>query len=155
MTPPLAGCTVMGRVRVWRPPLQVVEHADQADQAPTTQLTGQAAELQACEATGLAPRAASHCSSWPSEQVTERVWVPPPHVLEHTDQAPVSQCGQTCVLHDCVCVNTGHGMPPLAAATVILRVADCLPPPHRAEQTDHADQPLTTQLRGHAWVLQG
>jgi len=59
------------------------------------------------------------------------------------------------VLHDWVCVKTGHGMPPLAAATVIVRVDVCLPPPHWAEHTDHADQPLTTQLRGHACVLHG
>jgi len=155
MTPPLAACTVMGRARVWRPPLQVAEHADHADQAPTTQLTAQAAELHACEATGLAPREAWQFASWPSEQVTERVWTPPPHDLEHTDQAPVSQFGHARVLHDWVCVKTGHGMPPLAAATVTVRVDVCLPPPHWAEHTDHADQPLTTQLRGHACVLHG
>ena len=47
-TPPWATATLIPRERLWEPPPQVRLQVDQADQADTTQLTGQAATLQAC-----------------------------------------------------------------------------------------------------------
>jgi len=37
---------------------------------------------------------------------------------------------------------------------VTVRVCVWTPPPHLAEQADQVDQPLTTQLTAHGWVLQ-
>jgi len=57
-------------------------------------------------------------------------------------------------LHACCCDKLGHPAPPYADAWVMVRVCFCTPPPHTAEQADHADQPLTAQLMAHGCVLQ-
>jgi len=85
------------------------------------------------------------------------VCTPPPHVRVHADHAVHDDTeqwtGQFCVLQFLDCERAGHAAPPLAAATTIDRVCVCEPPPQEAEHLDHADQPLTTQWTGHAWVL--
>ena len=102
-----------------------------------------------------APPALGDCTT---ERV--RVWVPPPQTAtEHADQADQSDktqsFGHSCVLHDCDCVNTGHGAPRLAGCCVMVRVCVWVPPPHLTEQSDQVDQPLTAQFTGHGCVLHG
>ena len=130
----------------------VAEHDDHADQPDTAQFTGHACALHGCDVAGLL--AAVQSSSWPSEHVTDRDCTPPPHVLEHDDQVPASQCGHTCVLHAWVCVSTGHEVPPYAAGVMTNRDCVCEPPPHLAEHTVQADHADTAQLIGQACVLQ-
>ena len=78
------------------------------------------------------------------------VWLPPPHVVEHAenaDQAVTMQStGQPCVLQDCDCDrDVGHAAPPFKAACVTLRVCTWMPPPHLTEQADQSDQVDTPQ----------
>jgi len=135
--------------------LHDLEHGVHADHPPTTQLTGQGWVLHGCvcDKTGhpLPPKA--------TLRTTDRVCVcePPPQVLEHADhddQPLTSQLtGQGCVLHAWDSDKAGHATPPLAAAVMTDRLWDWEPPPHVAEHTPHADQPLITQFTGHGWVL--
>jgi len=74
---------------------------------------------------------------------------------DHEDHCDTWQStGQWCVLHACDATKAGQAEPPWAEATETARVRVCRPPPHCAEQTDHLDQPDTTQLTGHAAVPQ-
>jgi len=89
----------MERLCDWVPPPQVVEHADIGPHALTTQSTGHARVLQGSDAAGFV--VLLHCSSLPSEHVTSRVRVPPPHLAEHSENNPVFQNGHCWVLHFC------------------------------------------------------
>lgn len=88
-----------------------------------------------------------------------RVCDPRPHRAVQADQAvqePTTQLmGQGWVLHFCDCVKAGHAAPPFACCVVMARVCLCEPPPHVAEQADHADHLPTWQLTGQACVLHG
>jgi hypothetical protein len=62
--------------------------------------------------------------------------------------------GHMRVLHASVLVSAGHAAPLWVAGARIGRVADRVPPPHGAEQSDQPDQPPTTQAVGQAAVAQ-
>jgi len=92
---------------------------------------------------------AAHSVSLPSEHETLRVWVPPPHLAEHSDQAPATQLGQACVEHAWDRVRRGQPKPPYCGCTVTEREANCEPPPHMTEQAPQSVHSVTWQFMGH------
>ncbi len=74
--------------------------------------------------------------------------------------------GQTCALHDCVCMldaASGQALPPFAAAVTTVRTSCCTPPPQVSEHEPTGVKALMTQstgggkvgaVVGQAWVLQ-
>jgi hypothetical protein len=81
-----------------------------------------------------------------------RVCDPPPHVTEHGPKAPqfvtTQFTGHGLLLHVIVSTSGGHAAPPNCAATTLVRVRDCDPPPHVALQLPHVPQLDTTQSTG-------
>jgi hypothetical protein len=83
---------------------------------------------------------------------------PPPHVLEHADQAlkevTSQSTGQKWVLHALFSCRCLHAMPPFAGCCVMVRLRVAVPPPHDREHWDHAAKELCTQCVGHGVVEQ-
>jgi len=147
----------MVRDAVCLPPPQRAEHADQADQADTRQLTGQGCALHDCFCNKAGQAMPPNWGL--TRTLRDCTWTPPPHVSEHDDHAdhePTTQLtGQLCVLHACDCDRAGHAAPPYATGVTTERVCVCTPPPHDWLHLDHDDHEPTTQFTGHFWTLHG
>jgi len=163
--PPYAGDVTTARRRVVEPPPHVAEQVDQLDHAPTSQLIGHAAVLQPCtivnDGHGVFSGSVGCCVT-----VRVAVWLPPPHLAEHSENCDHADTWQPCTgaggggggghraaQHNCCSVNDGHAAPPFLESVTIDRDRRWVPPPHEAEQTDHAVHSETTQSTAHACVL--
>jgi hypothetical protein len=138
------------------PPPQLVEHSLQPDQRLTWQSTGHACTLQDCCIISSGHAAPPLAAATNTDRVAD--CMPPPQVAEqadHPDHADTTQLmAHAWVLHAWVCVNAGHGTPPLAEGVMMVRVLVELPPPHDAVHGVHARlHALTTQSTGHGAVL--
>jgi len=154
--PPHAGCTSTERVRDCEPPPHDFVHtADQAVQSVSVQSTGQHCVLQTCVSVSWGGHA------MPPEMgvvvtVRERSFAPLPQGCEHAPHRPhcesTQSTGQLCWWQLSLAVTAGHASPLWAAATIIERDRDCVPPPHDLVQADKAVQSDTTQSTGQGSV---
>src|SRR5690606_36097592 len=144
--------------RVWIPPPQETQHAEQA---PITQsFSQQGSVLQDCCSAGFTPEQLPSGKVAPLQSVhtTFRVWIPPPQETLHSDQSPITQSfsQQGSVLQDCCSAGfTPEQLPsgkvaPLQSVHTTFRV--WTPPP---QETLHADQtPITQSFSQQGSVLQ-
>ena len=150
--PPFTGAVRL-RVRAWEPAAHDVVHVDQPPHWLSTQLTGQAAELQA-RVSALCGHATPPSVGWAVTRV--RVCEPVPHDVVHADQVAQALVTQSlahgAVLQARVSAECGHAAPP-KVGSVLARARFCEPVPH---DVVHADQPphwLSKQLVAQAAVL--
>jgi hypothetical protein len=144
-------------MREWnlKPPAQVAEQSLNAEKSPTLQSIGQLSMLHS--------RVSAECGhALPPAlgSVTERLrdCEPLSHdfvQVDHALQLPfkTQSAGHAAELQLRASFSCGHASPPFAGA-VLSRLRDCEPVPHDLVQTDQALKMPTTQLTGHACVLQ-
>jgi hypothetical protein len=91
--------------------------------------------------------------------VTERLrdCAPVPHDLVQVDQTPNADVAQWIghgpLLHVRVSSACGHALPPFVGG-VLVRLRDWMPLPHDFVQVNQDSHVPTSQLTGHAWLLQ-
>lgn len=145
MPEPICVCVTV-RVRSRRPPPHATEHEAHADHMLTWQSRGHGDVLQAC-ASARSGQSGPLCVT-----LRERDCVPLPHDTVHGDHAVHIETAHMHAprSHGVVSVSVPHGMPPLAAGVMTLRVRRNSPGPHDCEHAPHVDQLLISQLTGHS-----
>jgi len=156
VSPPCALLCTTLRERCCSPPAHEREQPLHAAQLLNVQCTGQACDphtlVSENSGQALPPLAAA------TNKLRVRMLKPPPHVLEHADQAlnelTSQSTGQNCVLHALFSCRCSHAMPPFAGCCVMVRLRVDTPPPHDSVHVDHDSNELCKQCVGHGVVLQ-
>jgi hypothetical protein len=98
----------------------------------------------------LAMRSSGHAAPVPTcacVTVRARLRRPPPHVTEHVDHIDqlltTQSSGHGCVLHAKASLSGGQS----EALVTMVRVRDCVPPPHDTVHGDHADHCVTEHVQ--------
>lgn len=149
--PPWLSLVLIPRVRVSRPPPQVLVHDPQTDQFSISQWIGQGPSVHVCDWVS----AGQELPPWEASVAMVRVrdWLPPmPQVKLQASQSPklltAQFTGQAWLLHPRDSSKAPQALPPLAAARSSLRYLVWEPPPQLWEQVDHASHVVSRQSTG-------
>ena len=152
--PPCCSCEITLRLRDCTPPAQDWLHVSHALKAATTQWCGHGPSLHACVSAECGHAAPPHSGA---TVMRERLCTPAPHVvvqvLHWLKSGTTQSTGQQCSLHARVSSACGHAAPPWLGCCR-MRVRDCEPDPHDAEQVVQLPQVCASQSTAQGAALQ-